>query len=252
MKVIFLNTWHGQLRDELRAYVQQNMHTTDAFCFQEAHGDDRLPYDDLLTDDFALHAVNRQNESNGSWYGNVIYVRKNFHIAETGGLFTEDTEGHEVGIAAYLTLKINDTKLTICNVHGIPYPGDKLDSPARLYQSKTILNAFADTQNVIIGGDFNLLPHTTSIQTFSDNGYQNLIADFAIESTRNRITYEKYPEDIQYFADYAFVSPGLKVNDFIVPTEIVSDHQPLELDFDLPGNQQLVDANDSVETATAL
>jgi endonuclease/exonuclease/phosphatase family metal-dependent hydrolase len=113
----------------------------------------------------------------------------------------------------------------------VPLPGHKIDTPKRLYQSEAILNMFEEKGAVIIGGDFNLLPHTQSVQTFVEQGYRNLITEFDIKTTRNQITYERHPDNIQYYADYAFVSPAIEVIDFIVPTDIVSDHQPLELTF---------------------
>lgn len=228
MKIIFLNTWHGQLRDELRTYIQRNLHDTAVFCLQETHGDP-LPYDDLFTDEYVQHRAARADEAHSARYDNTIYVRKDIPVTETGGIFLDETNGLNVGMAVFISLKINDKDLTICNVHGAPHPGDKLDSTERLVQSQTIIDTFAGKESVIIGGDFNLLPDTRSVQIFNENGYQDLIADFDIPTTRNRLSHERYPNNIQHYADYAFVSSDIKVVDFVVPTEIVSDHQPLEL-----------------------
>lgn len=229
MNVIFLNTWAGELHDELRAYVLKHLPSTDIFCFQEASDEDRSAYEDLFAKDFTIHTALRQNPDDQSWYGNAIYIRKTIPIKDKGALFLSPHPDYEVGIVAHVTVHINDTEATIVNVHGIPYPGDKLDTPARLYQSKTIIDTFTGLENVIIGGDFNLLPETKSVQLFAEHGYQDLISDYAIKSTRNRITYEKYPDSIQHHADYAFVSDAVKVQSFIVPETVVSDHQPLEL-----------------------
>lgn len=231
MKVIFLNTWHGEMQSELHAYVEKHLHDTEVFCFQEAHGNDSVSYRDLLADEFTLHTAQRQ-QTGGGWYDNAMYVRKDITILDRGSLFTDNSDGFDVGIAAFMTLQLSDVELTICNVHGVPRPGYKLDTPDRLYQSKKLLDTFKDNEAVIIGGDFNLLPHTQSVQTFVQHGYQNLVTDFEIKTTRNRISYEKYPDAIQYYADYAFVSPAIKVIDFVVPSDLVSDHQPLELTFD--------------------
>jgi len=228
MKIIFLNTWRGELRDELRAYVHRHIGDTEVFCFQEADDANRSAYEDLLEDDYKLHTAQRQ-ESDGSWFGNAIYVRNDLAIVDTGGIFLESKPDFIVGIAAYVTLEADNGKLTICNVHGISQPGHKLDTPERLYQSHEIIETLKGHEAVIVGGDFNLLPETQSVQTFTEHGYRSLITDYDIKSTRNRITYERYPNSIQYFADYAFVSPRVKVVDFVVPTDVVSDHQPLEL-----------------------
>jgi endonuclease/exonuclease/phosphatase family metal-dependent hydrolase len=228
MKIIFLNTWHGKLRDELRSYVERHLLTTDVFCFVEATESDREPYEDLLGG-YERHYAQRLHGTNGSWYANIIYVRKGIDIVSKGVLFNGDTQGHEVGLAIHATLQVNGSSVTVCAIHGQPYPGDKLDSHARLYQSQVLLETFNGKESVIIGGDFNLLPQTDSIRVFSKSGYRDLIEEYAIKTTRNHITFEQYPDDIQYYADYIFVTPDLTVTGFVVPTEIVSDHQPLEL-----------------------
>ena len=48
---------------------------------------------------------------------------------------------------------------------------------------------------------------------------------------RGPISNAKYPNDPQYFADYAFVSPGVNVTSFAVPVLPVSDHLPFVLEF---------------------
>jgi len=242
MKVIFLNTWHGELRDELRAYVMRHLQSTDVFCFQESNKSDRDAYKDLLADNFVLQSAEKQGENVDVVYGNATYVRKDISIVETGVLFAEGENELHTGLATYLKLNSAEGKVTICNVHGAPYPGHKLDCAARLYQSEKILEKFTDDDRVIIGGDFNLLPDTKSVQMFNEHGYQDLIADFDVTTTRNRITFERFPNDIQYHADYVFVSPGLQVNSFVVPSEIVSDHQPLELSVSISAEDWFIES----------
>lgn len=64
---------------------------------------------------------------------------------------------------------------------------------------------------------------------FKEHGYQDLIEDYSITTTRNHIALDPYPDNPQYHADYAFASPDIRVTDFTVPSTVVSDHQPLEL-----------------------
>ena len=66
-------------------------------------------------------------------------------------------------------------------------PGHKLDTPVRLRQSKLILDFLKDkVGSKIIGGDFNLLPETRSVEMFEKAGYRNLIKEFGIKNTRNK------------------------------------------------------------------
>jgi len=85
-----------------------------------------------------------------------------------------------------------------------------------------------------LGGDFNLYPQTKSIKIFEEAGYRNLIKDFGVKETRNKFAWEQFPdEEKQHFADYCFVSKNIKIIDFQVPNVLISDHNPLILDFDI-------------------
>jgi len=223
MELIFLNTWHGELHEALRRYVQLNRQHVDVFCFQEAHTSDQGPYEDLLADYERYYGEKAQEDL---LLANVIFVRKAIEVIESGTLLTE---GSNIGFANYVVVKQGDEELSICNVHGIPRPGHKLDTPERIEQSKTIIDYFSNKTRVVIGGDFNLLPEAESVKTFEKRGYRNLIKDYKIKSTRNRIAFDMYPDNPQYYADYAFTSPDIDVINFSVPPEIVSDHQPLRL-----------------------
>jgi endonuclease/exonuclease/phosphatase family metal-dependent hydrolase len=80
----------------------------------------------------------------------------------------------------------------------------------------------------ILMGDFNLLPDTESIKIIEAAGLRNLIKEFGITETRT----ELYKKKLR-FADYAFVSPEIKVKDFKVLPDVVSDHSPQYLDFEI-------------------
>lgn len=159
-------------------------------------------------------------------FGNVIYIRKGMSVVNSGTVLS-DVEG--AGFANYIIVKddINDTETVICNVHGIPYPGHKLDTPERLEQSSVLIKKFESYRHVVIGGDFNLLPEAKSVKTFSSHGFNDLVKQYEIKTTRNNYAFDKYPGSHQYYADYVFTSPAIDVKRFSVPVDIVSDHQPL-------------------------
>ncbi len=228
MELVFLNTWNGQLHDELREYVQKLRQSTDLFCFQEAHTTNQSAYDDLLTEGYDKYYSEKYQPNLEQ--ANVMYVRKGIEVIRSGTLLNE---GSDIGFANYVVLKQGDTETSVCNVHGIPHPGNKLDTAERIEQSTTILNHFAQDERVVIGGDFNLLPETESVKLFESHGYRNLIAEYAIQSTRNHISLDAYPDNPQYFADYVFTSPAVEVVDFSVPSDIVSDHQSLRVSIEV-------------------
>jgi len=71
------------------------------------------------------------------------------------------------------------------------------------------------------------LPENRSLNMFEDFGMKNLIKEFNIPSTRS--SHYKKPER---FADYTFVSKDIKVNQFRVLSDEVSDHLAMYLDFE--------------------
>lgn len=94
----------------------------------------------------------------------------------------------------------------------------------RLEQSKKVTAFLRNiSSSKILMGDFNLLPNTQSIKILEKN-MDNLIKKYHITGTRSSL-YEK-PEK---YADYIFVSPEIKVVDFKVLPDIVSDHLALYL-----------------------
>ena len=129
----------------------------------------------------------------------------------------------------WFEIKLNNKKLLIMNVHLTHRPEGKKDSKKRVDQISTIIN-FMNTFDCpkILAGDFNLLPDTKCIEMLESYGLRNLIKKYDVRSTRT----ELYKKELR-FADYIFVSPEIIVKDFKILQDIVSDHTPLCLDFDI-------------------
>lgn len=220
MKIIFLNVWKHDIRDELADFIKEHVPTTDVFCFQEAHEIDRVAGGELA--DFQKFDAEKYISENIE-YVQATYVRSKASIKDEEVIFPEDSA---IGLA--LALNINGQ--IVCNAHGISRPNEKVDSPGRLLQTKGLIEFFKSSkQPVIIGGDFNLFPDTESVVMFERAGYRNLIKEYGITTTRNRLAWEKYPDNPHYFADYVFVSPEVEVVGFEVIDNEVSDHLPMVL-----------------------
>jgi endonuclease/exonuclease/phosphatase family metal-dependent hydrolase len=117
----------------------------------------------------------------------------------------------------------------IMNVHGHWDPAGRHDTPNRLQQSK-IINDFIEQAGMmpkIMVGDFNLNAQTESIKLLEKN-FTNLISKYDIKTTRTELY--KGTDD---HSDYVFVSPEVLVEDFKVMPDVVSDHTPLYLQFDV-------------------
>lgn len=227
MKIIYLNTWWATVADPLRSFIRQEADNADIFCLQEATEDvkqlcrQELEGYEEVSDNKALSEIHTFSQS--------IFFRKNVNVVSSGTLMTEDLD---TGLAIYVKVKSQSNSMYICNVHGSAYPGDKLDTPGRLKQSSSIIDFFKE-KNIpaVVGGDFNLDPHTKSVAMFEENGYKNLIKDFNIDTTRNHLAWDRYPKNRQPFSDYVFINNTIAYKNFSVPKIEVSDHLPLILEI---------------------
>lgn len=202
---------------------------TDVFCFQEADAKMRELAAAPLSD-FQGVTAHKDISDDDAFY-QATYVRKSAAILRSATLLDS---GNDVGFALSAQVSSGNGSVHICNLHGISQPGDKLDSPGRLRQSREIGDFFEDkTGPKIIGGDFNLLPQTRSIEMFAEKGYRNLIKEFRIATTRNRLAWKMYPDNKQYFCDYVFVSPEVLVKSFSVPNLEISDHLPMIVEVEV-------------------
>ncbi len=168
----------------------------------------------------------------------TIFVKKDVEVLSSGKLVIYRNTPSDTGFASYITFKYEGKTINLLNVHGKAQPGHKNDTPARLKQSEKIINFFSDMKGPkIIGGDFNLEFNTKSVKMFEEAGYKNLIKDFGIKTTRNELSWKQFrntPGFVQqYYADFCFVSPEVRVKSFEVPYNEISDHLPLILDFSL-------------------
>ena len=117
------------------------------------------------------------------------------------------------------------------NFHGQSRPGDKLDTPKRIKQSKILSGILKKISGPkILCGDCNLMPKTQSIKIIERTGMVNLISKYKIKNTRNSVSWERY-NNRQHFADFTFVTPDIKVKNFKVPYTLASDHLPMVMGF---------------------
>lgn len=249
MKLITLNTWGGKVYGELINYLR-NHRDVDVFCFQEVlkggsertnRGDIKSLYEDIskiLTD----HVGYFSEYEDGSYYGEksedldfkygiACFIRKDLEQSCTERITLYDSErkwgdyNGRFAVGASLALVVSD--YAVVNVHGLWQGGMKKDSEARLEQSKRIISAANRTNGKkIICGDFNLEPQTESIKIIESLPTKNLIKEYSVASTRTSL----YTKDVK-FADYMFVGDSVKVLDFKVLADEVSDHSPLYLEI---------------------
>lgn len=162
-----------------------------------------------------------------------IIAKKPITLLSSVPLLDESDPG--TGLALAAKLQVGSEHLGVVSVHGVPCTGDKLESEGRLRQTRQLLE-WLKGQSIppIVCGDFNLYPATKSVQKFAAAGYRDLVKEYQIATTRNRLAWEKWPNNMQLYADYTFVSPSVTVADFRVLAIEASDHLPMIIDVDLP------------------
>lgn len=246
MKLITLNTWGGQVFEPLAEFLKRYSTEIDIFCFQEVlHnavnvrpvlGDVRpnlfSEFEQMLGERFAgSYAASQDNDE-----GLAMFVQKTIRIEEQGDIFVYKHKNAMIGDDGttvgrniqYVSFTQNNKQYTVVNFHGLWTGGDKKDTPERFEQSKKVKRFLNDAPGAkVLCGDFNLLPDTESVAIL-EKGMRNLIKEHGITSTRSHF-YDKEPK----FADYIMVSPEIKVKDFRVLQDPVSDHLPLYLDFSI-------------------
>jgi hypothetical protein len=260
MQLVSLNIWGGKANDALVSFIEAERAATDIFCFQEVWASPRADIkesrgthvhmlDELtaLLPGFSAHFFPVQDglDVDGKvdfelTEGQAIFVRDTLPVFSEGQVFTRgernsSPEGWERVPTAlcYVRVPFRGAELTAVSFHDIPFPGDKLDTPERLEQSRRIVEFVKKEKGeLVLLGDFNLLPGTESIRMLEPH-LRNLITEYHIKTTRSRISLFYGKPDEQFFADFAFVSPGINVHRFAVPEDCVaSDHLPMLIEFD--------------------
>ena len=247
MKLITLNAWGGRICEPLIDFIKKHQ-DVDIFCMQEIY------HEAFERDEYWHHEINSNlfndlkkvfpnhncffDSHLEDWWGLAIFVNKKFPIIEHGDKFVHLQKGYNVDLEKqgytakniqYITIMLNNKKLTVINLHGLWNNKGKGDFEERITQSKNIINFAKKLKNdFIICGDFNLLPETKSLKLIEQElGLRNLISEYGITSTRT-----SYYKKEHKFADYVFITPGIIVKDFKVLPDEVSDHNPVYFEFE--------------------
>lgn len=253
-RIVSLNLWGGRLWPLLVDWFLLNRDSVDVFCLQEmCSSENRTGWSDgeekrrALVDmyqriqellpnfvplpAFAKHGRDYQGPVEYQLSrGLAMFVKRRITIDIAGDVMVHGTRGVYDPNASgasnlqFAHLAYGDRKLVVCNFHGLWNGGPKTDTEERVKQSKKA-RAFLDmlSGQVVVCGDFNLIPDTESMRIFS-RGMRNLVLENKITSTRS--SHYAKPEKM---ADYILVTPDVRVAEFAVRKDEVSDHLPLEI-----------------------
>lgn len=246
MKIVTLNLWGGMVGKAKIASFMKKYEDADIFCFQEVFNlkegeqdttgvlekmkQGELRLFELLGEMLPDHQGFFRPHL-GSFYGLAMFVRKGIMVVREGDFFVhknhdfipEDRSGNSARNIQHVDLVCKGKPFSVFNFHGLWNGQGKSDTVARIQQSKKIL-AFLKLfpHDVVLAGDFNLLPDTESIKMLEYAGLQNLIKRYKITSTRTSL----YKKELR-LADYVFLSKGLSPKEFMVLPEEISDHSAL-------------------------
>ncbi len=257
MKILSLNLWGGKLYDELSGFIRKQSASVDVFCFQEMFDQKELPvnwstgtpdlysrFKKILGDftPFITMSYNRYapfndgNSNNG--LKEAIFVRKQLKAIESGSIelckrvrdsMFEGMPFRHYPKLQYVILENNGEKILVANVHGIWIKGSRNDCEERTEQSDSIIQFMEDRPyKRILCGDFNYTLNT-ECNAIIEKKFTNLIRKNNIASTRS--SYYKSLGEGDTFADYVYVSKGMKVENFEVLNAAVSDHLPLKIEI---------------------
>lgn len=264
MKLISLNVWGGKVFNPLMAFINQELKDTDIFCFQEVFDNDESIKDTrgyranlleelskLLSDfDYFYSPViinytfdaTPKRVNFGLKFGLAVFVNKRYKILKAEDFeivpkrFTNrlrNDSSNMPTVTQHLRVAVDNKEVSIFNFHGVPMPGNKLDTEKRIKQSTKIIKEVKKSNNPkVLVGDFNLMPWTKSIKIIEEE-LRNLIIEFKIQDTRGRLNMIDGKPGDQKFADYSFVSKDVKVKSFRVPDVSISDHLPMVLEIDI-------------------
>lgn len=253
MKLITLNVWGGIAYKPLAAFIRKQSSQIDIFCFQEmlfgsaptftpTHKARSNIFSEIVSWLPGFTSYRHFAHSGHFWTepisfkaGQAIFVKSSLRVSGDGGFVCYEGEpsitttlgGKLTGNCQWVDIADGEDTITVANLHGLWQENShKMDTPERLVQSRMI-KKFLDGKvgKKILCGDFNLLPNGKSMEILEE-GMRNLIKEYRIQSTRSSL----YKKEVR-FANYVLVSPEIKVKDFRVLPDEVSDHLPLYLEF---------------------
>lgn len=179
---------------------------------------------------------------NGIWseFGLATLVRKSYPVVGQAldfvhGAFSADGWGpHPRSRNAHCIRLFNTADgfpVTVAHMHGLRDLAGKGDGPARHAQAHSlaalIRRIWRPGERLIVCGDFNVLPESTTFDILGELGLADLVTARGFTDTRTSY----YSKEGRY-ADYMMVTPQIEVVSFeVVEQPEVSDHRPLLLEL---------------------
>ncbi len=243
VKLIQLNVWWGgKLTGNLAKFVKDQ--GADIMCMQEAASLEGssgmfLPTQEIqeignFKDTAFAPMVTINFMHRKASMGNAIASKFPFLKTDSAYIYLEhnddfDWDKHDYNVRNFLhcVLDVKGKQVHVITHHGYHIPEHKNGDSESLRQMKEIADYIKKLDGpVILTGDFNLAPHSESLEVINSL-LSNLSVKYKLKTTRNQLTHKNE------VCDYIFVNDQVKVKNFEMSKELVSDHAALILDFDV-------------------
>ena len=243
MKLIQLNVWGERLERQLTNFFASEQ--ADIVCLQEAisyptgepgffASTENIQASGKFSYAALAPIMSFQYQHSAAHFGNCILSQAPIQKSEIIFTYLEHKDNFEFGTDSanirnfvHATIELNGQPCNIITHHGFWIGEHKNGNEETLRQMK-ILGEYIDSLAgpVILTGDFNLAPHSESVELLNKR-LKNLPIAHNLKTTRTNLTHKTE------VCDYIFVNDAVKVKDFHASDELVSDHKALILDFDL-------------------
>lgn len=237
MKILQLNVWTGRVNGALINFIKS--HDFDVICMQEAvWGDKREDLEGLFaTVDQIKEASGLRYDSRASNWGMRIFAENN--IMEQGNAILSRSkimeERNEVVYGKYDIVKdIRDlyehvytiqvakleSGITIVNHHGYWKP-TPLGDDTTVEVMKKVAGIVRELSGpVVMCGDLNIVHEAPAMREL--DFLRDLTYEYRVDNTLSGLKFNG-----KVACDHILVNKGVKVQDFRVLDDIVSDHKPL-------------------------
>jgi endonuclease/exonuclease/phosphatase family metal-dependent hydrolase len=244
MKLIQANIWGGRLGGRVREVLTTE--EPDIVCLQEVidiKGGEAMMFASLeelkegthLTHSYMSPVFSLQYMRRKAAFGNAILSKHSFTKTET--IFTRlehmdnfdilEDDDYNIRNLQHVIIELNGKTLHVLNHHGHHIHQHKNGDDETMRQCKLIADYVSKLEGaVILTGDFNLAPHSESLEQLNDV-LRNLSIEYKLKTTRNELTYKTE------VCDFIFVNDKVKVNAFEASDKLISDHKALVLEFEL-------------------
>jgi endonuclease/exonuclease/phosphatase family metal-dependent hydrolase len=240
VKLLQLNAWGGRLEKQIVGLIRKER--PDIVCLQEIiqmGGKGALfeTMEELQKDCGFAHAFHSPVFSfsfmrRRAHFGNAILSQLPLLSTET--IYTNleyrenfdfEADDYNIRNLQHAVLTLGEDKLNILNHHGHHIHQHKDGDDQTMRQMRQV-SGYIDGLDgpVILTGDFNLAPHSESLEVLNRR-LRNLSIEHKLRTTRTMLTQKKE------VCDYIFINDAVEVKSFRMADELVSDHAALILDF---------------------